>query len=431
MESYFSGLGFAICCRLIDEFLFTRPQSQKLHLLYSTRDAKKSEDTLKRLNAHLQKTLQSANGRAAPGLSLLLEGRVKIEGVLVDLTKLLTVKALAKQLLLRGERLDAVVWNAGIAGWSYLNYFKAVPQVLFGIIQATTYPRYMVCDVGALAKPQLGGYGQVHTFAEPRLGQVFTANVFGHYMLTHWLSPLMDGQSRIVWITSISGTPDTFNVEDLQCLHASEAYESSKRLTDLLVVTSDLPSTQTYVKSFLPTKATNGSANGTVAPNQRPQMYATHPGVVATSIAGLNWFISIFMLLAMYIARWIGSPWHAVTAYKGAISAVYAVLSPASQLPELESREGKGKWGSAVDVYGEERVVRTEIEGWGFGREFGVKPSGSIGAKRPGYQATTKEMREEFEMQGQRVWREMEEMRVEWERRLGKLEVDEKEAADM
>ena len=84
---------------------------------------------------------------------------VGVEGVLVDLTKLLTVKALAKQLLLRGDRLDAVVWNAGIAGWSYLNYFKAVPDVLFGIIQATTYPKYMVCDVGALAKPQLGGTG--------------------------------------------------------------------------------------------------------------------------------------------------------------------------------------------------------------------------------------------------------------------------------
>ena len=223
-----SGLGFAICCRLIDEFLFTRPQSQKLHVLYSTRDANKREGTLKRLNAHLQNTLKHANVERAPGLSLLLKGRIKLEGVLVDLTKLLTVKALAKQLLARRQMLDAVIWNAGIAGWSHLNYYQAIPALLKGLVQATTYPKFNVCDVGALTKPQLSGYGSVHMFPEPRLGQVFTSNVFGHYMLTHWLAPLMKTETRIVWITSISGTPETFDTADLQGIRAKEAYESSK-----------------------------------------------------------------------------------------------------------------------------------------------------------------------------------------------------------
>ena len=218
-----SGLGFSICCRLIDEFLQTRPQNETLHLLFSTRDTRKSDDTLRRLNAHLQKTIKAADARV-PGSSLLLEPRVKLEGVLVDLTKLLTVKKLAEQLLARGQRIDGAVWNAGIPGWLGLDWFKAVWGVTTGLIQATTYPEFMITDVGALAPRQLGGYGQVHTFEEPRLGQVFTANVFGHYMLTHWLAPLMGRESRVVWTGSISGSEHNLDLEDLQLIGAKMAY---------------------------------------------------------------------------------------------------------------------------------------------------------------------------------------------------------------
>ncbi|KAK3707941.1 3-keto-steroid reductase [Vermiconidia calcicola] len=427
-----SGLGFAICCRLIDEFLFTRPQSQTLHLLYSTRDSKKGEDTLKRLNAHLQTTLRRANGKAAVGISLLLEARIKLEGVLVDLTKLLTVKALAKQLLARGQHLDAVVWNAGVAGWTGINWLKAAWEILTRFSQATTYPHFMGCDVGALTKRQVGGYGNVHMFPEPRLGQVFCANVFGHYMLTHWLSPLMGAESRVVWISSLSATPDLFSLEDIQAIEAEMAYESSKRLTDLLVLTAELPSTQSYTRPFFnqpPSRATSTKPDSARA----PQMYITHPGVVATSIADLNAFLAFGMIAFMYIARWIGSPWHPITPYKGAVSAAFAVLAPPSQLSDLEAREGKGKWGSAADVFGDERVVRTEIEGWGFGGEPGSPaPSGSISSRRREYKGpATKDSREEFEEAGRRCWREMEELRVEWEKRLGRVEIDAGASADV
>jgi 3-keto steroid reductase len=82
-------------------------------------------------------------------------------------------------------------------------------------------------------------------------------------------------------------------------------------------------------------------------------------------------------------------------------------------------------------VFGNERVVRTEIEGWGFARTMGEVPSGSVRPNRKGSQRATKEGREEFESQGQRVWREMEGLRVEWEKRLGKVEVDAEESVDM
>lgn len=407
----------------------TRPQSQTLHLIYSTRDARKSEDTLRRLNAHFQNTIKDAS-RKTPGISLLLEPRVKLEGVLVDLTRLSTIKSLAKQLLLRKQHLDAIVWNAGLAGWRGINYPLATWNLLTSMIQATTYPRFMICDVGLLADRQLAGYNKLHTFEEPRLGQVFCANVFGHYMLTHWLSPLMDGESRIVSVSSISALPETFSVDDIQGLRSEAAYESSKRLTDYLFITSDLPSTQAQVNAFLPGPPERSSEKLSTHAN-RPQLIITHPGVVATSITGLNVFLSFWMVLAMYVSRWVGSPWHAVTPYKGALAAVYAVLSPPSQLPELEKQEGKGKWGTATDVFGNERVARMEIEGWGFGGEMGSVPSGSLATRRPGYLKVTKEMREDFEDTGRKVWIEMEDLRIQWEKRLGRMDVDAADSVDV
>ena len=352
---------------------------------------------------------------------------MKIEGVLVDLTKLLTVKALAKQLLRRKETLDAVIWNAGIAGWSGMNWPKAAWNVTTDLVQATTYPTYVIPDVGMTAKHQLQTASQSNGSTdvagagdEPKLGQVFLSNVFGHYMLTHWLAPLFTSQSRIIWISSISAIPSTFSTDDIQGLQSHVAYEGSKRLTDLLVLTSELPSTSPYTSSFL---AAEREA-------QKPKLIVTHPGVIATSIVGLHWFVSFFMMAALYVARFIGSPWHPVTAYKGAISAAFAALAPPHQLAELEEREGKGKWGSAAGVFGDERVARTEVEGWGFGGVVGKVPRGSVtgtSGQYRGRRETTRDMREQFEEDGRKVWREMEELRVEWDKRLGPVSSGESE----
>ncbi|KAK4545863.1 hypothetical protein LTR36_002427 [Oleoguttula mirabilis] len=433
-----SGLGFAICCRLIDEFLYTRPQSQTLHLLFSTRDTRKSENTLKRLDAHLQKTLREANGRTL-GISLLLEARVKIEGVSVDLTKLLTVKALAKQLLRRGQRIDAAIWNAGISGFMGLNYPKAIWCLCTDLLQATTYPTFPIHSIGGVAQRQIpaqqGEKAGGSTIAtqngdEPKLGQIFLSNVFGHYMLTHWLAPLFTPASRIIWVSSISALPPTFSVNDVQGLQSPQPYEGSKRLTDLLVLNSEFPSAAPYVSTFLPADSSSRSGLSSETTVPRPKMYLTHPGIMGTSIAGIHWFLNIFTIAALYLARWLGSPWHPVSPYKGSISAVFAALAPASQLSDLEIREGKGKWGSATGVYGDERVARTDVEGWGFCGEVGKVPAGSVSGtagRYRGYRATTRDMREQFEEDGRTVWREMEELRGEWEARLGAVESEESE----
>jgi 3-keto steroid reductase len=369
--------------------------------------------------------------------------RVKLEGVQVDLLKFTTIQTLAKDLLQRSQPLDAVVWNAGIANWRGLNWLSATWLVLTDLIHTTTYPSYMLCEVGLLAKPQLQQSSSSTsttsspsspTKAEPSIGRVFAANVFGHYLLTHWLSPLFTPASKIIWTSSITALTETFSLDDLQGVKSAPSYEGSKRLTDLLVLTSELPSTQESVKNFLPAESTKAGAQ------QRPKMFLTHPGVVGTSIADLNPVMSFFMVLVFYVARWLGSPWHGITPYKGAVAVVKLLLAPTpstttsskstaatsegSQIDLLsfEAHHGKGKWGSAVDFWGKEYVARTEVEGWGFGGKVGEVPEGSVTGvvgRFRGWKEVDAEGRIEFEESGRKVWREMEALRGEWEEVLG------------
>ncbi|KAK6438907.1 3-keto-steroid reductase [Oleoguttula sp. CCFEE 5521] len=408
------GLGFAICCRLIDEFLTSRPHSQSLNLMFSTRDARKSEDTRKRLIEHI---FNGGGGRSGSDDPRALQ-RVKLEGVSVDLTQLRTVKHLAEELLRKGEKLDAVICNAGIGGWLGTDFVAAMIALAKNPIQSATYPFFQISDVGALANQQdASSLIKKDESGLPPLGQVFTANVFGHYLLLPWLAPILRPSSRLIWITSTTCLARFFSLDDPQCIKAPDAYESSKRLTDLLVLTSNLPSTLSYTSAFL--SANNGEP--------RPKMYTTHPGILKTNIAPVPWFLDLMNLLTLYFVRLLGSPWHTVTPYPAASSAVHCALALPSQLEEVEDREGKGKWGSAVARLGQESVRRTEVEGWSFCGKVGVVPEGSVDLKPsrwPGWKPLDKEGGEEFEVTGRQVWRYMEDLRREWEERLGPLRSD-------
>lgn len=126
------------------------------------------------------------------------------------------------------------------------------------------------------------------------------------------------------------------------------------------------------------------------------------------------------MNLAFYIARLIGSPWHTVSAYKGACAPVWLALTAQEELEDLETEAGKGKWGSACDAMGNERVARTEVEGWGMGGRVGVEGSGNrVGGGRG--EGVTREGREAFEVLGRECWGRMEGLRVEWEERMARV----------
>ncbi|KAH7419054.1 hypothetical protein BKA64DRAFT_610908 [Cadophora sp. MPI-SDFR-AT-0126] len=340
---------------------------------------------------------------------------------------------------IRIPRLDAVILSAGIGGWVGLNWPLAVKTVLFDTIDAVTWPKYKKSSLGALVKtsnptgdakqPLLENQEKPH---EPPLGEVFCANVFGHYILAHELMPLLSRPTspnaktcgKVIWVSSIEAVDDKFSIDDFQGLESDSPYESSKRVMDLLALTSKLPSTQRISAPFFDSSKTTTAKKGSSKnsePSLRPEMYVTHPGIFASDIMPLPGILVIIYTWVFYFVRWIGSPWHPITPYKAAVSSVWIALTGTE---ELNAAEGGGlkkiKWGSATNTSGEERVMKTEVPGWGWNGD--VEDTAIIknrkGRKRDAIDLT-KEKREDFEVTGAQAWAKIEEMRQEWESVLG------------
>ncbi|RDW88981.1 hypothetical protein BP6252_01013 [Coleophoma cylindrospora] len=320
-------------------------------------------------------------------------------------------------------RLDVVVWNAGIGGWSGLHWPKAIWTILTDVIQATTWPVYKLVAPQTVLRPQCdgdhGSSGETQSLLnkEPSLGNVFCANLFGHYILTHEIMPLLSRPAspsataggKIIWISSIEAVPSKFSLDDLQGLKAPEPYESSKRLTDLLCMSATLPAAEKASASFFDQPQAEGRIK-----ILKPRSYAAHPGIFVSEIFPVAQILKYLFEAVLYVARWLGSPWHPITAYKAAVAPVWIALTDDEQLQRMNAT--RSKWGSATDRSGHERVMRTEVPGWGWD---GVDEDGHEGATKIGRQRgavdATKESREEFEIMGAECWREMEGLRRQWE----------------
>ena len=346
-------------------------------------------------------------------------------------------------------RLDALVCNAGMSSYAGIDWARAVRDALTDVLGACTQPRFFVERLGELAAPQ----GQRLTdpsrpadqdpqSPEPALGRIFCANVFGHYLLAARLAPRLRRAApdrppgRLIFISSIETTAAAYRADDLQGLGSYSAYSSSKRLTDVLGLTAYLPACAGPVRAFLrgapagekgappiSADADDGDAEGLA------RILLCHPGIVSTGIVRLPLPLHYAKLAAFYVCRLLGSPWHCIDTHRGACAPAWLALAPWSTIAAAERakpsgvdgyaggdnddldvgydakarkmtcRGGRGKWGSATDWRGRERVVRTYAEGWGLGGES--------------------EERDELEELGLRAWSEMEALRKEWEERLG------------
>ena len=126
-------------------------------------------------------------------------------------------------------KLDSIILNAGIGGWSGINWPKAIYQVLTDPIQSVTWPEFKLSPVGRLAKPQLAPPGGDRDASEPP-----SSNAYGH----------------------------------------------SKRLTDLMALTvAGQPATAKMVDSYCETEHKQG-ANGLVTVLSKPSIYVAQPGIV-------------------------------------------------------------------------------------------------------------------------------------------------------
>lgn len=497
---------------MIHEFVQTRPSFQSLTLIPTTRSVKKSRETVAALQKHLRKLDEKWEEN--------LSNRVTIQPEAVDLTFLSSVHALATKLLVSIPHLDTIICNAGYGGTIGIDWPKCFWSLATDTLNALTYPQYKISGIGYTTAPQ-GAFtrsdssddglsldesrhiisdGSPTSQHQQPLGKVFASNVFGHYLLNHLLLPLLTASpdaGRIIWTSSLEAVPEVFHRNDIQALTTDKAYESSKRLTDILVLTSALPCTSPFVKRYLtppitnpestdsddgtsntpgihlqdnePSKADNDDDNEADEPlaprisltdhthtnpsthsnpSQTPAIYLTHPGICATNFVPLPSILQLLMALAFLFARWLGSPWHTVSTWKGAKAPVWLALASREEMEDMEIEGGRGKWGSCVDRWGREGVRRTEVVGWGSGGQVhgdGSSDSDATGAragvgggKRVGdddddddedekvrkkdaavvVKKATRQEREEFEDVGRECWREMETLRVAWEERL-------------
>lgn len=221
-----------------------------------------------------------------------------------------------------------------------------------------------------------------------------------------------------------------YNPDDMQCFLKPAAYESAKRLTDIIALTYSLPSVRPFSDAFLRMDDESGGD-----PEEKPippKIYLTHPGVVASTLFPVPWFLFWAYELALVIARWVGSPWHCVDGYKGAASTTWLALQDQASLDELQA--DRVKWGSSCNRRLESGVKKTEVEGWGWegkpetDETIAADPAEgllhkSVG-RRLGTKNVTEEMLVEFEVEGARAWEEMERLRLQWANilKLGKEE---------
>lgn len=299
----------------------------------------------------------------------------------------------------------------------------AIWNVLTDLVHAATWPNFKLGYVGMVVPQQTGQQ------AEKPLGSVFCANVFGHYMLAHNVMPLLrrsKSPGRVIWVSSIETRAESFDVADIQGLRTDMSYESSKTLTQILALTSDLPSTAPWVRKFLSVDESDEAESD----GPDPVTYLSHPGVCGTSIVPLIIPLYWSFIAAMYLARWLGSPWHTIFPYQGANSLVWLALSPQSTLdaaekPYRDRGGGHVKWGSSTDFWGRPIVASTEIDGWGHGGvvdgEYAVDTD-RVRRRRRGMKVATAEDRVRFEEVGRECWRQMEELRLEWDGLLDTLD---------
>ena len=129
--------------------------------------------------------------------------------------------------------------------------------------------------------------------------------------------------------------PSIYDPQDPTSQRSRHSYASSKRFIELL-------------HCYLATHP------------HKPIYFLTHPGITDSSVVAPYQFpireiIQKLKTISFYLARYCGSPWHAISGWNGACSMIYCALKA--------GREGEMiKWGSGSDWCGRERLIGTILD---------------------------------------------------------------------
>lgn len=380
-------MGFGILCRLIDEFIATKPQQDTLILIFSTKTQLKSNATVTKLVPYLN----SRHGVRWPH-------RVQLIPLLLELSDLKSIIDAVAFLKTEVPKIDSIILNAGSFCFATFDWTLMVKELWKDIYTTMTYPCYKIQVLRAVSKQKIVKGDQVKELGE--IGTVFASNVFGHYFLVHQLMGLLcksdyyhGKPGRVMWTSSLEAYDWAFTPRDLQCLRTANPYEASKRLMDILILTAYHEKNKAALNNYLtPSNPSTSWIPTDPLPELKttnpPTLILTHPGVCATTfVKELPFYMSIWLIPSFWLCKMIfNSVWHTVFPYNGAKATVWFTLADTEETDQFTGL----KTGSSMIRFQEDCVRDTEV------------------IRGP-----------DWDELGSEVWRQMEDLRLEWERKIG------------
>ncbi|KAG2219690.1 hypothetical protein INT45_001862 [Circinella minor] len=230
---------------------------------------------------------------------------------LVDLGSSISVFDFCKAIKNSYSQVDYLFCNGGILSTSGINWSQVIWQFLespVGFLERSDATIQIVGELNA-----------------DGMGNVFAANVFGHYIMGREIESLLNnsGEGRVIWTSSLTSEKSTFDIEDWQGIKSSVPYESSKWACDLVAFGSNVR----YKNE-----------------KQDIVSFSTSPGVVASSIGNLPIWITKLRTLLHYAFRTFGVTSQNITGYRGAVADVFVALQPVHALNYLYRYTSLTNW---------------------------------------------------------------------------------------
>ncbi|XP_030017030.1 3-keto-steroid reductase-like [Sphaeramia orbicularis] len=192
-----SGIGLALCERLLTE-------DGQLRLCLACRNMQRAE--------------------AARTALLTSHPDAHVDLLHLDVGSVQSVLSAAQEVKTRYSKVDFLYLNAGI---------MPNPQIDIKAFFKGLFSRNVI-NMFATAEGLLTQQDRVNS---DDLQEVFTTNLFGHFLLIRELDPLLcqsDHTSRVIWTSSSNARRSAFSLDDIQHRLGTEPYSSSKYASDML-----------------------------------------------------------------------------------------------------------------------------------------------------------------------------------------------------
>ncbi|KAF9571432.1 hypothetical protein EC968_000527 [Mortierella alpina] len=370
-----AGVGYAIVQRLV------RESPEPLTVILACRNKTRAQEALVSLELYfqrLQKDQQQQQQKQQQhqqryNHSFFHYPELRIE--LVDVGSVASVLAFNRRILEKYNRVDYLFCNAGILPSSGLLWGKLAMDFV-------TKPKTLFTRSDVLVQPK-------QHLTEDGLGNVLACNVFGHYLMIRGLEDVLsrteDDPGRVIWTSSMTAEKASFDIQDWQGLESAQPYESSKWVTDLVAIrlndvwsgrnsgtveksSSDSASSSASESNIIHNdtrasrRVTRSSSKQALesstcnTPKKHIISITTHPGVVASGIGGLAFWIVLLRVAAHYFVRLIGETSQTITSYHGALSNSYVALKT-----PVEKLDSRFRYGSCIKPLGQEFLEVKEV----------------------------------------------------------------------